>query len=63
MSEKSHILQCGHQERGNEISFYDVWGGAMLYIRDVESALVYSSSYIQKELFQFPEDRKMCTWN
>jgi hypothetical protein len=63
MSEKSHILQCGHQERGNEISFYNVWGGAKLYTRDVESALVCSSSYNQKELFQFPEDRKMCTWN
>jgi hypothetical protein len=21
------ILQCGHQEWGNEISFYNVWGG------------------------------------
>jgi hypothetical protein len=25
--EKAHILQCGHQEWGNEISFYNVWGG------------------------------------
>jgi hypothetical protein len=27
ISEKTHILQCGHQEWGNEISFYNVWGG------------------------------------
>jgi hypothetical protein len=26
ISEKTHILQCGHQEWGNEISFYNVWG-------------------------------------
>jgi hypothetical protein len=25
--EKTHILLCGHQEWGNEISFYSVWGG------------------------------------
>jgi hypothetical protein len=24
---KTRILQCGHQEWGNEISFYNVWGG------------------------------------
>jgi hypothetical protein len=29
-----------HQEWGNEISFYNGWGGAHLCIRDVESALV-----------------------
>jgi hypothetical protein len=29
ISEKTHILQCGHQERGNEISIYNVWEGAM----------------------------------
>jgi hypothetical protein len=27
ISEKTHILQSGHQEWGNEISFYNVWGG------------------------------------
>jgi hypothetical protein len=27
ISEKTHILQCGHQELVNEISFYNVWGG------------------------------------
>jgi hypothetical protein len=25
--EKTHILQCGHQEWGKKISFYNVWGG------------------------------------
>jgi hypothetical protein len=24
---RKHILQCGHQEWGNEISFYSVWEG------------------------------------
>jgi hypothetical protein len=28
ISEKAHTLQCGHQEWWNEISFYNVWGGA-----------------------------------
>jgi hypothetical protein len=28
ISEKAHIIQCGHQEWGNEISFYNVWGDA-----------------------------------
>jgi hypothetical protein len=27
ISEKTQILQCGHQEWGNEILFYNVWGG------------------------------------
>jgi hypothetical protein len=40
ISEKTHILQCGHQEWGNEISFYNVWRGVWLYIRGVESAMV-----------------------
>jgi hypothetical protein len=33
---KTHILQCGHPEWGNEISFY-VWEVCK---RDVESAMV-----------------------
>jgi hypothetical protein len=27
ISEKTNILQCGHQEWGKEISFYNVWVG------------------------------------
>jgi hypothetical protein len=32
ISEKIHILQCGHQEWGNEISFYYVCGGLDVHI-------------------------------
>jgi hypothetical protein len=54
--EKTRILQCGHQEWGNEISFYNVWGWCHQRGTFRHTVVVCLSYYYQRPVYTRPVD-------